>query len=310
MMTPDHSTMHKNEQAPCAISPVKAWIERLGGRPKHANSFVSSDFLAVGHYEFDGLRDEVEAPAIPFHYISVTLTNPLQVEARLDGAYVKTRIMPGQSIIMAAGHTNTWRWDRPTEEAHVFLSADFVDRVAQISGDDSVDIADRTAFNDMSLRNTILALTEEIAHLGAISKIFFDMAGELVARRILQRHSSRVTRAASMKSGALTARQLRKVLNVVQDRLSEDISLDELAGAAGLSRFHFIRAFNSAVGTSPHRWLVSLRIARAKELLMTRNKSIIDVASQVGFESQSHFGQVFLDHVGICPSEWRRRVLS
>jgi AraC family transcriptional regulator len=293
------------------ILSAKEWIGKLGGSPVRPQSFAASPVLAIGHFRFDGLAEEVECPKLPFHYISVALGGPLVIEARLGGEKVKGRVLPGQSLIMAAERSNVWRWDRPTEEAHVFLHADFLDRIAAEAGNGRAEISDRLAFTDTPLRHTILALTEEMQRPGSISPLFFDMAADVIARRILFRHCQKVGKktGASM-AGALTARQLRRVLSLVEDRLSEDISLDDLAGAAGLSRFHFVRAFKTAVGTPPHRWLVGLRIERAKELLLSRATTIIDVASLVGFESQSHFGQVFLSHVGMPPREWRRRALS
>jgi AraC family transcriptional regulator len=292
------------------ISSARAWIGRLGGSPVKPHCFAASSVLVVGHFRFDGLAEEVEAPELPFHYISVTLGGPLLIEARLGGAKVKARVLPGQSMIMAAGRSNIWRWDQPTEEAHVFLHADFLRNVAADAGNGCAEISDRMAFTDMSLRHTILALTEEMTRFGSISTIFFDMAADLLARRVLLRHCDGNRSGAAGKHGALTARQLRRVLSLIDDRLADDISLDDLASAAGLSRFHFVRAFKAAVGKPPHRWLVGLRIERAKELLVKRNITIIDVAALVGFDSQSHFGQVFLDHVGMPPSEWRRRALS
>ncbi|CCB66800.1 protein of unknown function [Hyphomicrobium sp. MC1] len=291
------------------ISSAKAWIGKLGGRPARQRSFAASSVLAVGHFHFDGLAEEVEAPELPFHYISVTLSGPLRIEARLGGEKVEARVLPGQSMILAAGRSNIWRWDQPTEEAHVFLRADFLDGVAADIGRRRVEILNRMAFNDVYLRHTILSLADEMTRFGSISTIFFDMAAELLARRILLRHCQRNFEGATNRAGALTAKQLRRVLSLVHDRLADDISLDDLASAAGLSRFHFVRAFKAAVGKPPHRWLVGLRIERAKELLLVRDMTIIEVAACVGFDSQSHFGQVFLDQVGMCPRDWRRKAL-
>ncbi|WP_045835494.1 helix-turn-helix domain-containing protein [Hyphomicrobium sp. 99] len=293
------------------ILSAMAWIGKLGGSPVKPQSFAASPVLAVGHFRFDGLAEEVEAPQLPFHYISVSLGAPLVIEARLGGEKVKARVLPGQSLIMAAERSNIWRWDGPTEEAHVFLHADFLEQVAVDAGQRRAEISDRLAFTDTRLRHTILALTEEMQRHGSIPTLFFDMAADVLARRILFRHCESDGKSRpSSSTGALTARQLRRVLAVVEDRLSHDISLDDLASAAGLSRFHFVRAFKTAVGTPPHRWLVRLRIERAKELLLCRTATIIEVAALVGFESQSHFGQVFLSQVGVPPSEWRRRALS
>ncbi|MFT3733280.1 MAG: AraC family transcriptional regulator [Hyphomicrobium sp.] len=292
------------------VSSARAWIAMLGGRPARQQSFAASSAIAVGHFHFDGLAEEIEAPQLPFHYVSVMLSGPLLIEARLGGERVRARMQTGQSLLMGAGRSNIWRWDQPTEEAHVFLRADFLENMSTEAGSGKAEILDRMAFSDMSLRHTILALTEEMTRFGNVSTIFFDMAAELIARRILSRHCNPHRSKAVKYSGALTAKQLRRVLFLVHDRLADDITLDDLAEAAGLSRFHFVRAFKAAVGKPPHRWLVGLRIERAKELLLNRGTTIIEVAASVGFDSQSHFGQVFLEYVGMCPSEWRRNALS
>src|SRR5258706_434100 len=87
-----------------------------------------------------------------------------------------------------------------------------------------------------------------------------------ISASMVPRHSSQNRRRPVEYRGALTGQQLRRVLVVVQDRLEEDITLDDLASAACMSRFHFVRAFKAAVGKPPHRWLVGLRMERAKEL--------------------------------------------
>ena len=214
-------------------------------------SFAASPVLAIGHFRFDGLAEEVECPKLPFHYISVALGGPLVIEARLGGEKVKGRVLPGQSLIMAAERSNVWRWDRPTEEAHVFLHADFLDRIAAEAGNGRADISDRLAFTDTPLRHTILGTHRRNAAPGSISPLFFDMAADVIARRILFRHCQKDGKAVANAAGALTARQLRRMLSLVEDRLSEDISLDDLAGAAGLSRFHFVRAFKRPSGRRP-----------------------------------------------------------
>jgi AraC family transcriptional regulator len=287
---------------------ARDWIDRLGGRPAQPASFAASDVLAIGHFHFDGLADEIEAPPLPCHYVSVTLGGPLKIEARLGGAKVTAHVRPGQSMIMAAGRSNSWRWDRPTEEAHIFLSPTYLADVAADLGNGRADISDRMAFSDASLRQTILALREELARFGGLP-MFLDMAAYSVARRLLRHCDGNKTKAVS-GDAFLNARQLRRVLAYVDDQLGENIGLDDLARAAGVSRFHFCRAFKATTGASPGRWLSGLRIERAKKLLISRLAPMSEIAWSVGFESQSHFGMVFQSHTGMTPSAWRRRALS
>jgi AraC family transcriptional regulator len=290
----------------CAADAVRDWITVLGGRPAQARSFAASPVLAVGRFHFDVLNDEVEAPRLPLHYVSVSLAGPLRIEARLEGEKVKARVARGQAMIMAAGRANAWRWDRPTEEAHVFLRPDFLADIADDLGGGEAMLLDRLPFSDTRLSDTIVALADEIASGTAVLPLFFDMAAAALGRRLL-RHCDG---GKDVRGGNafLTGRQLRRVLALADERLGEAIGLADLADAAGMSRFQFIRAFKSAVGVSPYRWLVAMRVERAKELLARTRAPIIEVATSLGFESQSHFGQVFQAHVGKTPTEWRRSV--
>jgi AraC-like DNA-binding protein len=91
--------------------------------------------------------------------------------------------------------------------------------------------------------------------------------------------------------------------------LSEPISLADLARVAGLSPMHFAAQFRLATGHRPHEYLQLRRIERAKRLLLQPNVSLIDIALQVGFRTQSHFTTVFKRYIGKAPSHWRDQQL-
>ena len=93
----------------------------------------------------------------------------------------------------------------------------------------------------------------------------------------------------------------------LRDRYRDDISLDELAAVAGLSRFHFCRLFHAEVGVSVSVYQMQLRLAQAKRLLV-QGMSISESAISTGFYDQSHFGKNFKRHVGTTPAKYVRRV--
>jgi AraC family transcriptional regulator len=84
------------------------------------------------------------------------------------------------------------------------------------------------------------------------------------------------------------------------------ISLRELAGAAGLSRFHFSRVFKSRLGLSPARFVERTRIEQAKRLIIDAEMSLADIAQAVGFADQSHFSRRFRTHEGRSPAQFAR----
>jgi len=109
--------------------------------------------------------------------------------------------------------------------------------------------------------------------------------------------------------GGLAPWQVRRATELMIERLGEDMSLSEVAGACGLSPNYFGRAFKRSVGSPPHRWLLLQRVLRAKSQLRNADRSLSDIAVACGFADQSHFTRVFTSIVGASPGAWRKRVL-
>jgi AraC family transcriptional regulator len=118
------------------------------------------------------------------------------------------------------------------------------------------------------------------------------------------------TEPAPLAGGGLTTRQLRRVTDHLHEHLAESVSPVDLANLLGMSRSHFCRAFKASTGQPPHAWLMSLRVRRARELMMTTGRSLVDIALGTGFADQPHFTRVFTRFAGMTPGEWRRQTSS
>ena len=102
--------------------------------------------------------------------------------------------------------------------------------------------------------------------------------------------------------------RLRAVLDHINERLGQNISIDELARAAGLSSSHFIRMFQYATGLSPHQYILRARVLRGQELLRTTHESIAEIARITGFCGQSHFTMHFRRVLGVTPKRYLQNV--
>ena len=92
----------------------------------------------------------------------------------------------------------------------------------------------------------------------------------------------------------------------VHTHYAEQISLKEIAAYIGLSEQHLIRSFRKESGITPIDYLKRYRIRQAKALLEAGDKSITEVALEVGFSDSSYFARVFRREVGVSPSAYRR----
>lgn len=100
-------------------------------------------------------------------------------------------------------------------------------------------------------------------------------------------------------------RQMQKVLNYIETRLTTKISLEDIADIACFSMFHFHRMFVSMVGFTPKDYIRRRRLTRAAKELTFTKKSIVFIATKYQFESQASFTRAFKKQFGITPGKLR-----
>ena len=101
------------------------------------------------------------------------------------------------------------------------------------------------------------------------------------------------------------ARHLLRARDLVDARYFEPIGVDDLARAAGLSRFHFSREFRKAFGESPHAYLLTRRLERAAALLRGTDRRVAEICFAVGLRSVGSFTTSFTRTFGLSPTAYR-----
>lgn len=105
--------------------------------------------------------------------------------------------------------------------------------------------------------------------------------------------------------GGLPPRRLQKVFSHIRENVNRDLSVTELAGVVGMSQYYFSKLFKMSTGTTPHQYVMRQRAERAQDLLRETLMPLAEVATAVGFETQSHFTSVFRRLVGATPKRYR-----
>ncbi|MFJ2668138.1 helix-turn-helix transcriptional regulator [Nocardia fluminea] len=100
---------------------------------------------------------------------------------------------------------------------------------------------------------------------------------------------------------------LRKARDLVDRQYADPLDLDELARAAGVSKYHFLRAFAAVYGRTPAVYLAERRIERAQDLLRSTNLTVTEVCMLVGYSSLGSFSAKFRQLVGVTPSEYQAK---
>ncbi|MCP2290421.1 helix-turn-helix transcriptional regulator [Nocardia amikacinitolerans] len=100
---------------------------------------------------------------------------------------------------------------------------------------------------------------------------------------------------------------LRKARDLADRQYADPLNLDELAAAAGVSKYHFLRAFAAVYGRTPAAYLAERRIERAQDLLRATNLTVTEVCMMVGYASLGSFSSKFRQLVGVSPSEYQAK---
>ncbi len=253
---------------------------------------------------------EVALPANPDLWISVFFsTRSVRFERHLRGEVSVVQLGLDTVSFSPAGESVYCKWDGFVEVLQMRLSHTFVCDLAT-----KHDLHSSKLLNlaNMGLRDPIVAqIAHEIARLISgntkrVSIAYLDSLATFLVLHLAEAYGNNgIDSLGSYRSPKLKTPDLGHVAVFIQENLHKNLQLSKLAQIAKLSNFYFIKQFRATFGTSPHQYILSCRIALAKQLLTDTFLSMSHISERCGFSSQSHFTSVFRQSVGIPPSLFR-----
>lgn len=170
---------------------------------------------------------------------------------------------------------------------------------------DEVELRPQRKFVDARLRALVAAVNEERIAGFPSGRLFLDSIEQALAIVLVDGHA---VRRGSLRTyrGGLGAASLRRIKELVDAKMADDLTLDELARSVELSTAHFARMFRKSIGETPHQFVLRHKVERAKAMLRVPNARVLDVALACGFKTQQHFAQVFRNVCGVSPTDYRR----
>lgn len=99
--------------------------------------------------------------------------------------------------------------------------------------------------------------------------------------------------------------RMQKILRFIEEHFSEDITLSDLSASANISKSECSRCFKISMDTTPYKYLIEYRLAKAAQLLAKTNEPVGNIAASVGFHQMSHFGKCFKEKTGYSPKKYR-----
>lgn len=170
-------------------------------------------------------------------------------------------------------------------------------RSERVEGDERLSRLARDLANEMK--------EEEAGQDVVITALVEQMLVHLLRRHANVRRSDEL----ELSRVGLVDRRIRRAVEMMHANMDRDLPLEELAGAAYLSPFHFARLFKKLSGASPHAYLATLRVQRAQQLLAETDLAVSEVSARVGYASPSHFSKAFRQATGMTPRAFRAAIV-
>jgi AraC family transcriptional regulator len=233
---------------------------------------------------------------------------PFQMKLAADGVW-RERFLRNTVCIRPAGRVAHIRCDESVEMVVFKFSETYLAHIArEFAKVETIEIGEHYGVRDSFMQQIGMALRAEFRAGARPTRLYAESLANILAVHLLRRYNRRAknqTHAARGSLNALRGSRLRRVTDYINDNLHESLSLTELAQIVSMSSFHFARSFKQATGQTPHQFVTAKRIERAKHLLAESDLPIAEISFRVGFQSQSHFTNLFRKLTATTPKAYR-----
>jgi AraC family transcriptional regulator len=273
--------------------------------------------LAHAQWQFDGVHIQKtkvlggEMPAQPYQMHELHLMTQGRITTTRHTEDGRTRVddSSGERMcIVPAGQTVSADWDDGFEMMVVAFTPGYLARMSlELTGVTNVHLVETLLPKDAVVESLGMAVLRQ--HRQARHSTLY---GELMVRTLMLHvvHTYTDARPARADSGTPSPHKIRRAIGVMENNLTDDLTIASVAAAVNLSYFHFIRAFRDAVGLTPQVYITRRRLELAKTLLSGTDLPIIEVCANAGFKNQSHFTALFRKSFGVTPVGWRAATRS
>jgi AraC family transcriptional regulator len=268
--------------------------------PSNAPAIVTTRWRSHEHR-----MREVSAETPADHYvISIVLRNE-NVRLSMSGRVVHDGIaMPGMVHVTEPAVSARCVFRGPYDVLHLHVPHSLIAEFDRgVSGFNAPVLA-ATLTRDPLAEPLGRALLEADEIGGSFGQLYADGVGHAILARLLSL-SHQTGPVQRPKVSALAKWRLKRAIDYIEARFAEQVTLADIAAAAGLTRMHFAAQFRAATGLRPHEYLLRRRIEHAQEMLAATLTPVVDVALSVGFQTQSQFTTVFKRFTGQPPNAWR-----
>ena len=285
-----------------------AWGNTLAGQPMLDLRVGGAIPVLVRRWR--DILPAIDQTSLDQHYLSVHLGGAKRLLRTGEGGLMTRDTQTAAHSFIPAGAAYRWMTEGPVDFMHLYFDPKTIDRFVA----DSFDRDPRSARlqeclgESQPLIDTIAAaLLDEVSSNDGVQQAYLDDLMHLLLFQVLRCYSDAAS-VPTLSQHALAPHRLRLAIDFMENQLAQSIGVADIAAAAGMSAFHFSRAFRTTTGAPPYAYLLDRRIAAAKRRLAEPGLALAAIAHECGFNNASQFSRMFKAATGRTPSDYRRRL--
>ncbi len=238
------------------------------------------------------------------HSIIVNNSHQIQIGHWSSNHKLHKKFSQGDITIFPANTQNKHSWNQEWEFFLLCLDPKFMAQIAYESiGVESIEILPHFATPDPLIYQFCLGLISELKSGELCCRLYVEHLIAALSIHLIRQYS--VKDQSLRDPNGLPKSKLQQAISYINEHLKENLSLKDIANVVGMSPFYFTNLFKQSTGKTAYQYVIYRRIELAKQLLHKQGLSIAEISEQVGFESHSHFTNVFRKHTSKTPKMYR-----
>jgi len=285
-------------------------------RPEELPRFVPGELLRCSDgqgwngvglraYRYEGL--DVPVPAMADFMIVSYKRGSTMMERRFEGRWTRTECHPGDLSLLTRSQASHWHWTEQIDVTHLYLSDAVVSRVAADVLERpvaAVRLHDILRTQSPIVSDIVDAISREANGNGIGGALYVSaLSTQLVVN--LLRSFAAVHFVDRSGRGELPPAIRKRVVEYVEARIGQPITLEELAEVASMGVWTFGKRFRASFQITPHQYVLDRQIEKARQMLAIGRLPVKAIASECGFADQAHLTRVMRARLGRTPASLR-----
>ncbi len=285
--------------------------------PRYAPGEMKLDSAAVGRPDFR-LRifryapSDIWVPPAENFLIVIYRAGTTAMNRRVTGAWKQDQVGRGITTLMTRAESSNWHWKNDIEVSHFYISPSLMAKTASELFDrdaEAIELHDLLKIDDPALAWINDQMIQEVAAGGPGGRLCYD-ALALQARVHILRKYAAVQFKMPCAQGRFRPAHARLIEDYIEQNISRNITIEELANICNCTRIQFARKFHVHYGMRPHAYVLRRKIEQACQHLRKDRLALKEIALLSGFSDQSHLNRAFRRHMNVTPAEFRRQACA